>query len=106
MSEYNVCGVLLHARQNKKNTIQSQLLLQAGLEVHAVTEEGRMVLTIENPSRKELANCIMDLHKIDGVLSVAMIYQYSDSDSDDEAGNNNHQMTTDNSNKTLLRADI
>lgn len=115
MNEYNICGVLLHVQLEKEQQIKSQLKLHDGLETHAITEDGRMVITIENPSRKALANSIMDLHKIDGVLSAAMIYQYSDSSDEVDRCNSDeikHQKrvdkksTSDYSNKALSRADI
>ncbi len=78
MSEYNLCGVLVHAQQNNRLDVQQHLQQQQGTEVHAVTEEGRLVVTMEDKSRKQLADRIMKLNQIEGVLSASMIFQYSD----------------------------
>ncbi len=78
MSEYNLCGVLVHAQNGKLEKVRQRLQAQQGVEVHATTEDGRLVLTVEDESRKEVAERIMKLHDVEGVLSASMIYQFSD----------------------------
>ena len=78
MSEYNLCGVLLHARHEKMDVVRKQLEKQQGVEIHAVTDDGRLVITVEDESRKMVADRIMSFHRLDGVLSASMIYQLSD----------------------------
>lgn len=80
MSEYNLCGVLLHARHKEMDAVKKQLEKQQGVEIHAVTDDGRLVITVEDESRKKVADRIMSFHRLDGVLSASMIYQFSDDD--------------------------
>ena len=78
MSEYNLCGVLLHVQQQMLDKVKTQLEQQPGVEIHAATDEGRLVITVEDKSRKQVADRIMDFHRMSGVLSASMIYQFSD----------------------------
>ncbi len=78
MSEYNLCGVLVHAQKGKQEQVKQLLTSQPGIEIHAITEDGRLVITLEDESRKQVAERIMKLHELEGVLSAAMIYQFSD----------------------------
>ena len=82
--EYNVCGVLVHAHNNKVEEVKKLLELQEGVEVHAVTGNGRLIVTVENNKRKTVGDRIMGFYEVPGVLSAAMIYQYSDNDLDVE----------------------
>lgn len=82
--EYNVCGVLVHAHKNKTDQVKKLLEQQDGVEVHAVTENGRLIVTVENNKRKTVGDRIMGFYEVPGVLSAAMIYQYSDNDLDVE----------------------
>jgi len=78
MSKYNICSVLVHAKQNMIDIVKQQLELQPGVEVHAKTDEGRLIVTVEDKLRKTVGERIMGFYEIDGVLSASMIYQFSD----------------------------
>jgi nitrate reductase NapD len=78
MTEYNICGVMVHARPDCRNQVEQALVRRPGVEVHANTEEGRLVVTVEDEDRRVVADTISSFHDIDGVLSAAMIYQFSD----------------------------
>lgn len=78
MSQYNICSVLVHAKQNMMDAVKKTLEQQSGVEVHAVTDEGRLIVTVEDEQRKNVGERIMGFYEIDGVLSASMIYQFSD----------------------------
>lgn len=80
MSEYNICSALVHAKQDQIETVKKELEQQSGVEVHAITEDGRLIVTIEDELRKVVGERIMGFYNIEGVLSASMIYQYSDND--------------------------
>ncbi len=82
VDEYNVCGVLVHAHNDQLDQVKKLLEQQDGVEVHAVTENGRLIVTVENNKRKTVGDRIMGFYEVPGVLSAAMIYQYSDNDLD------------------------
>lgn len=82
MSEYNICSALVHAKQDQIETVRKELEQQSGVEVHAQTDDGRLIVTIEDELRREVGDRIMGFYSIDGVLSASMIYQYSDNDLD------------------------
>jgi periplasmic nitrate reductase NapD len=57
-----------------------------GVEIHAQTTEGKVVVTLEGDDTNSAADSYVALHGIAGVASVAMIYQYSGNESDNEEG--------------------
>ncbi len=78
MSKYNICSVLVHAQQGMIDSVKQVLEQQQGVEVHATSEDGRLIVTVENEYRKVVGERIMGFYEIKGVLSASMIYQFSD----------------------------
>ena len=78
MSKYNICSVLVHAKQNMIDSVKAALESQQGVEVHAKSDDGRLIVTVEDEYRKQVGDRIMGFYEIDGVLSASMIYQFSD----------------------------
>ena len=78
MNEYNLCSLLVHIEAKKSLPIKNTLQQQSGVEVHAVTEGGRLIVTIEAESRKIIVEKMLDIQKMSGVYNASMIYQFSD----------------------------
>ncbi len=71
----NIAGVVIHARPEKLAGVEAQLLGLPGVEVHATAEDGRMVVTVEDEAPR-LADTVMGLQDVDGVLSASLIYHH------------------------------
>lgn len=84
MSEFNICGVLVHARPGKAHQVSQVLEKLPGVEIHSLTDNDRMVITIEGDTRGYIADTMSDFHKVEHVLSASMVYQYSDLDTEQE----------------------
>lgn len=72
----NICGVLVHAIPDKVSQVQAKLLQYEGVEVHTITDDGRLVITIDHPDRYQMVETINQLNAVEGVLSAAMVYQH------------------------------
>ena len=79
----NISGVLVHARPQQSEAVRNRLIQLDGVEVHAISEEGRIVVTVEQDDTHKMADTVMHLQDIEGVLSAAMIYHHYE---DDEQG--------------------
>ena len=71
----NISGVVIYAQPERSKSVESRLCMIPGVEVHAVTDDGRMVVTIEN-DMQETIDTVTLLHDIEGVLSASMIYNH------------------------------
>ncbi len=78
MTKFNICGVLVHAIKDKKYQVETVLDKTSGVEVHANTDDGKLVVTVESENNSYVADTISKFQDIDGVLSASMIYQFSD----------------------------
>ena len=74
----NISGVVLRALPRELDAVRRSLAALPGVEVHAATVDGRLVVTLEDAGTERAADTFVRLHDIRGVMSVAMIYQYSD----------------------------
>ena len=76
----NITGVIVRAWPEHIEAVRAQLLNQPGVEIHAVTDDGRLIVTVEDANDSQLADRIMSFNDMQGVLSAAMIYHHYDSD--------------------------
>ncbi len=81
----NISGIVLRARPARLEAVRSALAALPGVELHAATADGRIVITLEDAGTASAADTFVRLHDIRGVMSVAMIYQYSDESATGEA---------------------
>ena len=79
----NICGVVVHAQPQVSDLVSQRLLEFPGVEVHAQADDGRLVVTVEEPDKAQSAETVMAFQNVEGVLSAALVYQYSDEYSDD-----------------------
>jgi len=80
----NISGVLVHARPERAEAVKAQLLRIPGVEVHAVTAEGRLVLSIEAAHAGQMADTMVACQNVADVLSAAMIYHHDEELDEDE----------------------
>ena len=80
MSEPSISGVLIRAQPAKLDMVREQLIAIDGVEVHAASKEGKMVVTVEEEDggNKVVADTVLGFQDIDGVLSAALVYQFYD----------------------------
>ena len=77
----NISGVIVRSRPEKIEAVSELLLQISGVEVHGANPDGRMVVTVESGSDRELADTVFSLNEVSGVLSTSMIYHQFEQDS-------------------------
>ncbi len=85
MARFNVCGVLVHARPEKTDAVAEALRELPGTEVHATTEEGRLVVTVEDTPEQLAIDTVSALADVAGVLSTSLVYHEFTDEDDAEA---------------------
>ena len=74
--EFNLCGVLVHARPRRQAEVRGVLAALPGVEVHAALEDGRLVVTVEDAGHARAADTLSRIHRVEGVLSAALVYHH------------------------------
>jgi nitrate reductase NapD len=74
----DIASAVVSAMPGRREAVRAALLALSGVEIHAETPDGRFVVTVEDTARATAADTVVALHRLDGVLSAAMVFQYSD----------------------------
>jgi nitrate reductase NapD len=80
----NISSAIVHARPGHAEAVQRALAALAGVEIHAVSDAGKLILTIESPGDRETADTFEAISCMDHVMSTAMVYHQTESDPDKE----------------------
>jgi len=80
----SICGVTVFILPEKREEVEARMLEISGLEIHGASDDGKLVVTIETPSYKETGDAVTRLQKLEGILSIAMIYQHAEALDDAE----------------------
>ena len=78
----NISSVVIRSRPEQLEAVRRRVAALPGVEVHAATLEGRLVVTLEDTSVATAAETFITLHNVDGVLGASLVYQYSDDELD------------------------
>lgn len=81
----NISSVILGVSPADTAAVSSQLQALAGVEVHAVADDGRMIVTIESASDSATVDTFEAIRLMPGVLSASLVYHQYESDPDEEA---------------------
>lgn len=72
----NICGCLVHIAARAGESARDALRAMDGVEIHAASDDGRMVVVVEDTSAAPASEIIMAIHQIPGVLSVTLNYHH------------------------------
>jgi len=73
-----LAGIIVSAFPKDLDTIRSQLTSLSGVEVHHATPDGHLIVTIEQSTHQQLSADLSTIQDIANLLSLSMVYQYSD----------------------------
>jgi len=74
----NISSAVIHALPDRIDAVRSHIAALPGVEIHAESADGRFVITVEDTRVTAAADVVVGLHRLDGVLSAAMVYQFCD----------------------------
>lgn len=78
----NISSAIVHARPGSIDIVQSGLAQLAGVEIHAVSPEGKLIVTIESEDDSSNVATYESIARLDGVLSAAMVYHQTEAEPD------------------------
>ena len=75
----NISGVLVRSRPENLDAVRERLEELAGVEVHGANPDGRLVVTVEETGDRAMADTVVRMQNLPGVISASMIYhQYEE----------------------------
>jgi periplasmic nitrate reductase NapD len=76
----NISSVIVHPGPGEAEAVRARLVGLVGIEVHAMAEDGRMIVTVETDNDGAMIDAFAAINKTDGVMSAAMVYHQTESD--------------------------
>lgn len=86
----NLASLNVDVMPDRAALVCRSLLEMAGVEVHAATPEGKLIVTVEADSDAGLVAIHERIVQVDGVMSVALVYHQFDPDPDQEVPDGTH----------------
>ena len=75
----NISGVVVRTFPNSIDAVWHTLEQLEGVEVHGSNADGRLVVTIERQGERGIADLLVHMQDVPGVLSASMVYhQFED----------------------------
>ena len=81
----NITSIILGVTPKDAAEVSALLKAIDGVEVHAIAEDGRMIVTIESGDEDNTSNTFEMIRQLPGVISAALVYHQYESDPDEEA---------------------
>ncbi|HGG61213.1 MAG TPA: nitrate reductase formation protein NapD [Gammaproteobacteria bacterium] len=76
----SICSLVVYARPEKLSTVSEALTAMEGVEIHASSDQGKLVVSIDHPQRRYCSDAMMTMSTMDGVINTALIYEYFEED--------------------------
>ncbi|QNF17800.1 sorbose reductase [Aeromonas jandaei] len=76
--EFHVSSLVVLTQPTLRHQIAEEITALDGAEIHAVTDEGKLVVTLEGSSQRPIMAAIDAIQAMPGVLSAALIYHQFD----------------------------
>lgn len=78
----NVIGVLVWAVPGTVEAVSAALAALPGVEVHAATDDGRLVVTATDVDGRFASDGLMAMNQIAGVITTSLVYHACEPDED------------------------
>lgn len=81
----NVIGVLVHAMPGSVESVREALAAMPGVDVHAATEDGRLVVTATDEGAHLASESLMSMNHVPGVIGTSLVYHACEPDEETAA---------------------
>ena len=72
--ELHISSLVVHVLPSKVQAVHDAIGHFRGTEIHAVTVEGRMIVTVETKSEADFLKCFNEIDELTGVVSTALVF--------------------------------
>ena len=81
----NISSLIVNARPEAVAAVQHALDAWPGVQVHAATAGGKLIVTLETDSDDQTTATFARINALQGVMSVAMVYHQFEPEPEQEA---------------------
>jgi len=73
-----ICSLVLQTVPEHLDSVNESLKMMEGVEVHAQDKLGKMVISIDHPSREYCSDVMIEMSGIHGVMSTSLVFEYQE----------------------------
>jgi periplasmic nitrate reductase NapD len=78
----NISGIYIKAWPATLPAVQQRLKNIPGVEIHATTDDGKLIATVETDGVGSMADAVTHIEQVEGVLSATLVYHHDEPNSD------------------------
>ena len=79
VEELHIAGIVVHVYPESVQQVVKAIAGLPGVEIHAASRDGKLVVTLEAPSARAIAARMDDIQQLDAVLAASLVYQHNES---------------------------
>ncbi len=73
-----ICSLVIQAKPQHLSSVSASLSEMQGVEIHVQGETGKMVVSIDHPSREYCSDVMTKMTLINGVMSSSLVFEYQE----------------------------
>lgn len=81
----SIASLVLRIRPETRAEAEAALLAFPGVECHGMSEDGRLVVTVEDAPQAAMSDTLIAIHRVPQVLAATLAYEHSDNLSSDSS---------------------
>ncbi len=74
----NIVSLVLRIRPETRCEAEAALAALPGVECHQMSDDGRLIVTVEEAPDAALSDTLIAIHRVPQVLAATLAYEYSD----------------------------
>lgn len=74
--EFHIAGIVVYTQPALRDSVMQNIGMLPGAEVHAVTPDAKLVVTLEGALSSHVAEQMSAIQALPGVCAAALIYQH------------------------------
>lgn len=76
--QLHITSLVVHSTPARAERVAGFVATLPGAEVHAISPQGKLVVTLEAGNSDEMLSLVQQIQRTDGVLSAAIVYECAD----------------------------
>ncbi len=91
----SISGLIVHTRPEKSGAVKAELEDMKGVEVHAASPEGNLIVTVDALDNRDATDAFVKFQDIDGVVTSSLVYNYFEEADTDSENSTESEISTD-----------
>ena len=75
----SLASLVLRIQPRKRATVEAALTALPGVECHAMSEDGKLIVTVEDAPGVAMSDTLIAIHRIPEVLAATLAYESNES---------------------------